>query len=352
MAAISQSEELSLRQLAKRWPDNTVAVQDLTLEVARQETIALIGPTGSGKTTTLRLIAGLETPSSGHIYRQGREVTHLPAHQRNLSFQFQRPALYPHLTVQENLLFADRLKNSRASMPERILEIVNILSLENLLKKKPFELSGGQQQRVALGRALARNVSLCLLDEPLTHLDSRLHQEIRQGLLLFRKRFPTTIIIVTHHPWDALALGDRIAVLQAGRLHQLATPDVIRDQPASLTVAQLIHGQELTVITNAQECLKPGCSLRGTLALPRGAVNLWQSNSEGVWIEGKLIDVEPVQPRLCLLRIQCEDRHLLLMVEQRPASTIGTIIRFSLDLSQAFWFDGNTGFASGVHPGL
>jgi ABC-type sugar transport system ATPase subunit len=242
--------EVALEQVGKDYPGGVRAVDELTLTVAAGELVVLVGPSGCGKTTTMRLIAGLETPTHGLIRLDGKDAQALAPSQRDVAMVFQRPAVYPHLTVRQNLAFGMELRSgggplrrllgwirSAADIEARVAETAELLSLTELLPRYPGLLSGGQQQRVALGRALVRRASLLLLDEPLASLDLPLRRELRCELHLLHRRFPATMIHVTHDPLEALSLGDRVAVLDRGRLQQVDTPEAVYHRPVNRFVA-------------------------------------------------------------------------------------------------------------------
>jgi multiple sugar transport system ATP-binding protein len=236
-----------LEGVGKIYPGGVTAVANLHLKASAGELLVLVGPSGCGKTTTLRLIAGLETPTSGVIRLAGRDVGAVAPHRRSTAMVFQRPALYPHLTVAQNLAFALELErglwSGRAARQEarrRVEETAGLLRLEDVLQRRPAELSGGQQQRVALGRALVRRPAVLLLDEPLASLDEPLRREMRRELHLLQRRLRATMIYVTHDQEEAQALGDRVAVLDWGRLRQVAPPATLYRRPAHRFVAGFI----------------------------------------------------------------------------------------------------------------
>lgn len=233
---------LSLHNLMKIFPGGIRAVDDLSLEVADGERVVLAGPSGSGKTTALRLIAGLEEPTGGRIAIDGRVVGHLSPHQRDVAMVFQHNALYPHLSVRGNLAFGLKLRRiSRSEIQRRIVETAAMLDIANLLERKPWELSGGQRQRVALGRAIVRRPKIFLLDEPLSHLDAGLREQMRHEIVrLQQDRLGATMIYVTHDQTEAMTLGQRIVVLHEGRVQQIADPDTLYRRPANRFVASLI----------------------------------------------------------------------------------------------------------------
>jgi multiple sugar transport system ATP-binding protein len=214
------------------------ALEDVSLEVAEGELMVLVGPSGGGKTTVLRLIAGLEEPSAGTISIGGRVVNDLPPKDRDVSMVFQSPALYPHMTVWENLAFGLRLRGApKAEVRERVGEAAALLGIADCLERKPMALSGGQRQRVALGRALVRRPKVFLLDEPLSSLDAPLRAQMRTEIARLHQRLGSTMLYVTHSQTEAMTLGDRIAVIHQGRIQQVADSQTLRKNPANAFVA-------------------------------------------------------------------------------------------------------------------
>ncbi|MEP6591477.1 MAG: sn-glycerol-3-phosphate ABC transporter ATP-binding protein UgpC [Gemmatimonadota bacterium] len=215
-----------------------VAVHEISLAVDEGEFLVLVGPSGCGKTTTLRMVAGLESVSSGIIRIGDRVVNDVPARDRDIAMVFQNYALYPHMTVRENLAFALTLrKQSAAEVETRVREVAGLLGIEELLQRKPKQLSGGQRQRVALGRAIVRQPEVFLFDEPLSNLDAKLRVQMRRELAALRRRLGVTTLYVTHDQVEAMTLGDRIVVMHAGRVQQIGSPLDIYNRPANLFVA-------------------------------------------------------------------------------------------------------------------
>jgi multiple sugar transport system ATP-binding protein len=212
------------------------AVLDLDLTVEAGEFMVLVGPSGSGKTTTLRLIAGLEDPSSGSILFDGQTMNDCPAHERDVAMVFQRDALYPHMTVHENLSFGLRLRKEK-EIDNRVHEAAGMLGIIPLLDRMPRELSGGQRQRVAVGRVIVRRPALFLFDEPFTNLDGPLRSQLRREIALLQRQLKVTTLYVTHDQAEAMVLGDRIAVLHQGRLQQASTPIELYARPVKACVA-------------------------------------------------------------------------------------------------------------------
>jgi spermidine/putrescine transport system ATP-binding protein len=230
-------EVLELRQLCKRF-DQHIALDQVNLTVERGCFFGLLGPSGCGKTTTLRLIAGFEKPTSGNVFLNGQLIDHLPPHERNVSTVFQSYALFPHLTVRQNLEFG--LKQNQVSASEsksRIEEAIDLLQIANKLDRKPTQLSGGEKQRVALARSLVLRPDVLLLDEPLSALDPNLRRQVRIDLKALQRRVGITFVFVTHDQEEALSLSDRIAVFHKGRIEQVGTPQQLYDRPTSRFVA-------------------------------------------------------------------------------------------------------------------
>jgi len=241
--------EINLESLTKTYPIGVRAVDHFDLHIATAEFVVLVGPSGCGKTTTLRLIAGLEEPSSGTVRIDGRSMAGVPAHERGVGLVFQRPALYPHRNVRDNLGFALRLaRTSRAKRASVVAETVRLLELDDILDRYPAELSGGQQQRVALGRALARRPRIVLLDEPLSNLDMPARVELRRLLKTLHHQLPTTIIHVTHDPVEAMALADRLAVMNEGRLQQVGKPSEVYERPCNRFVAGFLGWPAMNLV--------------------------------------------------------------------------------------------------------
>src|SRR6478752_3995517 len=232
---------ITLSHVDKQYPNGYVAARDLSLEVADGELLVLVGPSGSGKSTVLRMMAGLERVTDGVIRIGDRDVTDLPPQQRDIAMVFQNYALYPHMTVRENLGFGLSIRKQPAAViAERVQAIAASLGLEPLLDRKPAQLSGGQRQRVALGRAIVREPLAFLFDEPLSNLDAQLRVETRVELSRLHRKLGATMVYVTHDQSEALTLGDRIAVLKEGVLQQVATPMELYEKPANKFVAGFI----------------------------------------------------------------------------------------------------------------
>jgi multiple sugar transport system ATP-binding protein len=226
-----------------------MAVDDLSLEIHPGELLVLVGPSGCGKTTTLRMLAGLERPTYGSIFINEKEVNRLSPSARNVAMVFQSYALYPHMTVRKNLVFALRAKRERAGViRERLADVSAMLGLEALLQRKPSELSGGQRQRVALGRALMRHPDIFLLDEPLSNLDAALRTQMRGDLVTLHREIGVTTVYVTHDQVEAMTMADRIGVIMGGRLLQVDIPEVVYSRPVNVSVASFIGSPKINLL--------------------------------------------------------------------------------------------------------
>ena len=255
----------------------TVTLRNLTLDVHEGELLVLVGASGCGKTTSLRLLAGLEIATYGQIQIGDRDVTVVPPGERDVAMVFQGYALYPHMSVRGNLSFGPRMrKEPKADIANRVSEVAEMLGLGNLLDRKPSQLSGGQRQRVALGRALLREPALFLLDEPLSNLDAALRTQMRSELIKLHRRVGTTTVYVTHDQVEALTMGDRIAVMRDGDLVQVGPPEEVYENPVDTFVAQFIGSPKINLTPGslksaARDCLtvewlQQVFTIRGTLA--------------------------------------------------------------------------------------
>lgn len=230
---------------------NTASVDNINLEIKDKEFIVLVGPSGCGKSTTLRMIAGLETITEGDLYIDGKRVNDLTPKERDIAMVFQNYALYPHMTVYENMAFSMKLaKMPKNVIDEKVKEAAEILDITAYLNRKPKALSGGQRQRVAIGRAIVRNPKVFLMDEPLSNLDAKLRNQMRAEIIKLRQRVNTTFIYVTHDQIEAMTLGDRIVVMKDGEIQQIGTPQEVFDKPRNLFVAGFIGMPQMNIIPN------------------------------------------------------------------------------------------------------
>jgi len=241
--------EVEYRKITKRYPNGVMALKEFDLTAADGEFVVLVGPSGCGKSTALRLLAGLDRPSSGEIYIGGSPVTKHGPGERDIAMVFQNYALYPHMSVYKNLAYGLRQrKTPRAEIQRRVHEVSDILGIAELLDRRPAQLSGGQRQRVAMGRALVREPQAFLLDEPLSNLDAKLRGQVRAELKRLHQRLGITSIYVTHDQVEAMTLADRICVMNRGELQQVGTPQEVYEHPANVFVAGFIGSPAMNLV--------------------------------------------------------------------------------------------------------
>ncbi len=246
--------DIVLDKVTKRFPDGALAVDKVSLTIADGELVILVGPSGCGKSTTLNMIAGLEDISEGELRIGGKVVNNKAPKDRDIAMVFQSYALYPHMTVRENMGFALKLaKTPRATIDEKVNEAARILDLTEHLERKPANLSGGQRQRVAMGRAIVRSPAAFLMDEPLSNLDAKLRVQMRTEVSRLQRRLGTTTVYVTHDQTEAMTLGDRVAVLRSGLLQQVGTPQQLYDEPDNLFVAGFIGSPAMNFMAGTVE---------------------------------------------------------------------------------------------------
>jgi len=240
---------LSLKEIGKVYPNGFEAVKDFNLDIEDKEFIIFVGPSGCGKTTTLRMIAGLEDITSGELYIDGKLMNDVEPKDRDIAMVFQNYALYPHMTVYDNMAFGLTLrKMPKDEIDKKVHEVAKILDLESLLDRKPKALSGGQRQRVAMGRAIVREPKVFLMDEPLSNLDAKLRVQMRAEIAKLHQRLGTTIIYVTHDQTEAMTLGTRIVVMKDGVVQQVDSPQKLYDEPVNLFVAGFMGSPQMNFI--------------------------------------------------------------------------------------------------------
>ena len=267
--------EITLNQVSKRFPDGKEAVRDASLDIQDGEFFILVGPSGCGKSTLLNMIVGLEEISSGELRVDGRLVNDVDPRDRNMAMVFQSYALYPHLSVRENIAFPLRMKKlPAAEIARRVADTAAILELGELLERKPGSLSGGQRQRVAMGRAIVREPVAFLLDEPLSNLDARLRTQMRGEIARLQRRLGTTTIYVTHDQTEAMTLGDRVAVMRAGVIQQTGTPRELYERPRNLFVAGFLGAPAMNLL--------PADAIDGRIHVPLPGVVLNPSTGTGL----------------------------------------------------------------------
>jgi multiple sugar transport system ATP-binding protein len=241
--------EITLEDVSKVYPDGTQAVSNLALDIQDGEFVVFVGPSGCGKTTALRMVAGLEDITSGQVKIGGRVVNDVPPKDRDIAMVFQNYALYPHMSVYENLAFGLKLrKEKKQVIDQRVTDAARILGLTEMLKKKPRNLSGGQRQRVAMGRAIVREPQAFLMDEPLSNLDAKLRVQMRSEISRIQRDLKVTTIYVTHDQTEAMTMGDRVAVIRKGELQQAEPPQDLYDHPVNLFVAGFIGSPAMNLV--------------------------------------------------------------------------------------------------------
>ncbi|HOS18205.1 MAG TPA: sn-glycerol-3-phosphate ABC transporter ATP-binding protein UgpC [Clostridia bacterium] len=347
-----------------------VAVQEFNLEIRDKEFIVLVGPSGCGKSTTLRMIAGLEEITEGEIYIDDRLVNDVPPKDRDIAMVFQNYALYPHMTVYENMAFALKLrKTPKDEIERKVREAAEILGITELLGRKPKALSGGQKQRVAIGRAIVREPKVFLLDEPLSNLDAKLRNQMRAELIKLRKRIDTTFVYVTHDQIEAMTLGDRIVIMRNGFIMQIGTPQEVFNHPANLFVAGFIGtpqmnffdarlaggpgayeaqflGARVPLDPAAQEALRDGGAGNKDIVVGVRPEHIGLTEGEGV---AATVDVSEMMGSEIFLHVDAEGKDVVIRIPttELPAKYRGGIpsgerIKFRFDPALAHVFDKST----------
>jgi multiple sugar transport system ATP-binding protein len=379
---------VSLENISKIYPNGVAALRGLNLDIQDGELLVLVGPSGSGKTTALRLIAGLEQPSTGTIRIGGRRVNEVPSRERDVAMVFQRHTLYPHLTVRRNLSFGLELRRpslarrllarlglvqpisdgeANRTMGERIAEAAQFLELQDLLDRRPNQLSGGQQQRAALGRALVRRSAVFLLDEPLSNLDVPLRSSLRRQLHLLHRRFPATMIYVTHDPVEAMILADRVAVVDEGVVWQVDQPTAVYEKPGYRRVAAFFGWPSMNLLDGVLSASDNRWGLRvgdTTLPLPGLPQGDWQprggqaltlgirphdlhlSQNERVGLDDLVMEVRSIEAlgNFTLVTLRHGDLELTAQVDGRQRIAAEHPWRVMFDMDRTHWFDrGATG---------
>ena len=357
--------EIVLDDMTKRYPDGTEAVKHMNLEIADGEFVILVGPSGCGKTTALRMIAGLEDITEGELRIGGRVVNDLPPRDRDIAMVFQSYALYPHMTVRENMGFALSLaKLPKADIAKRVQEAAEILDLTEQLDRKPANLSGGQRQRVAMGRAIVRQPAAFLMDEPLSNLDAKLRVQMRTEVSRLQQRLETTTVYVTHDQVEALTLGDRVAVLKDGVLQQCDAPGVLYHAPVNLFVAGFIGSPAMNLIDatievesdtwfarfgdarvpiphDRRESLVPVAGRPVRLGLRPEDLG---RDGEGA-IELPVIRTESLGSETIAYLDAGGERPLIARFDRRAPLAAGRHARIPVDLDRLYFFDADTGAA-------
>jgi multiple sugar transport system ATP-binding protein len=352
-----------------------VAVHGADLEIADGELLVMVGPSGCGKSTILRMIAGLEAVSAGRLYIDDRLVNDVPPNQRDIAMVFQNYALYPHMSVHDNLAFGLRLrKMTRAEIKERVGEAAGILGLEAILDRKPRQLSGGQRQRVALGRALVRHPKVFLFDEPLSNLDAKLRVQMRTEIARLHRRLDATMIYVTHDQVEAMTLGERIVVLDAGRIQQVAAPLELYERPVNLFVAGFIGSPAMNLVPgrieegeaplrfraesgafeldlDSRPALEPCSGRRVILGFRPEHVEIVGpgENESGGVVELTLDVVEPMGNEI-FVHARAGDQDIVVRVPPQDLPEPGAPLGVRFDTVRLHFFDAESGQAIGTPP--
>jgi len=345
---------VEFRDVTRSFGRDLVALEKLNLTVADGEFLVLVGPSGCGKSTALRLLAGLDTPTSGEIRIGGDVVNHLSPGERDIAMVFQNYALYPHMSVYKNLAYGLRQrKTPRAEVDRRVRDTAELLEITDLLDRKPGQLSGGQRQRVAMGRALVRRPQAFLLDEPLSNLDAKLRNQVRGDLKRLHREFPVTSIYVTHDQVEAMTLGDRLCVMSKGTVQQIGTTDEIYNRPANTFVAAFMGSPPMNLIPAevTDGILHIAGAAVGPVAEPDGPVTVGVRPEHletrfGAFDDGAVtarVDVvEPLGSHALVTALVGETRVMV----HAPAGTdlpAGATIGLVLPPERTYYFDASTG---------
>jgi sn-glycerol 3-phosphate transport system ATP-binding protein len=348
------SAAVTLQEVTKEYEPGKAAVDRLSLEIADGEFMILVGPSGCGKTTALRMVAGLEKPTSGTVRIGDRAVNDVSPRDRDIAMVFQNYALYPHMSVYKNLAYG--LRQRRAPKDEvrrRVTEVAEMLGLGELLKRKPGQLSGGQRQRVAMGRALVRDPEVFLLDEPLSNLDAKLRAEMRTELKRLHQNLPVTTIYVTHDQVEAMTLGDHIAVMCDGTLQQFGTPQEVYDHPANVFVAGFIGSPPMNILSGVA---RSGRVSAGDFVLERPGVpdgdvmvglrpQALRPASDGMpALDFKIDVVEPLGDEV-VLHGTAAATNAVACVDSRVRPSAGSVLRLGIEPADVHVFDAASGLA-------
>lgn len=313
------------------------AVRDLSFSIADGEFVVLLGPTGAGKTTTLRLVAGLEKPDSGIVEIAGADVTRLPPAARDVSFVFQQYSLYPHYSVFDNLAFpllAPSRRMPREEVERKVHEVASLLRIDHKLNNRATQLSGGEMQRVAIGRALVRTPAIYLMDEPLSSLDAKLRDDLRIELKRIQKDLGATILYVTHDQLEAMTLADRIGVLAEGVLVQLGTPREVYETPANIYVARRLGSPQINLVPSGGLGITDG---------PQGAVSLGVRPEDitlgAGGVRGRVLTVENLGVETVVL-LEVEGRHVHALLAPGQSHEPGEEVQLSVRPGAVLFFDG------------
>lgn len=361
---------LSLKNVTKTYPNGFVAVKDFNLEIEDKEFVIFVGPSGCGKSTTLRMIAGLEDISAGDLYIDGKQMNNVEPKDRDIAMVFQNYALYPHMTVYENMAFGLKLRKTPKEEIDRLVQdAARILDLSHLLDRKPKALSGGQRQRVAMGRAIVRDPKVFLMDEPLSNLDAKLRGQMRIEISKLHQRLGTTIIYVTHDQTEAMTLGTRIVVMKDGIIQQVDTPQNLYDKPVNKFVAGFIGAPQMNLLDSTVAKTEAGITLTfggNTILLSEEKGKKLEelgyvgkevilgirpedlhdeeevvSRSEGCVLEAPIRVYEMLGAEVYLY-FDIEETSCTARVNPRTTARPGDTVKFALDMNKVHIFDKET----------
>ena len=320
--------EIRLEKIARHW-GAARALDGISFDVEAGSFVVLLGPSGCGKSTTLRIIAGLDAPTSGRVLIGGRDVTGLPPAQRGIAMVFQSYALFPHLTVAENIVFGLRVRRV-ADRPQRLARAAELLGLATLLDRKPSQLSGGQQQRVALARAIVAEAPVCLMDEPLSNLDAQLRGEMRREIRALQRRLGITMVYVTHDQTEAMTMADRVVLLRGGQIEQVGTPEDLYARPATAFTASFIGAPPMNLVK------------REGLVLGVRPEDMRLAADAASRLSGRVESVEYLGAD-SLVAISSHEASILVRVPGRATSRAGDTVHVSWDPAHEHRFDASTG---------
>ncbi|GER65827.1 maltodextrin import ATP-binding protein MsmX [Weizmannia acidilactici] len=357
--------ELVLDHIYKIYDNNVTAVSDFNLHIKDKEFIVFVGPSGCGKSTTLRMIAGLEEISKGDLYMDGKKVNDVAPKDRDIAMVFQNYALYPHMTVYDNMAFGLKLRKvPKAEIDKRVHEAAKILGLEEYLKRKPKALSGGQRQRVALGRAIVRDAKVFLMDEPLSNLDAKLRVQMRAEIARLHQRLQTTTIYVTHDQTEAMTMASRIVVMKDGVIQQVGTPREVYDTPANLFVAGFIGSPAMNFFRGKMDNGKFHLNGSVQIDVPEGKMKHLKDyvgkevilgirpediHDEPVFIEAvpgasirAVIEVSELHGAETMLYSNINGQDFISRIDSRTIVKPGDEITLGLDMNKSHFFDAET----------
>ncbi len=362
--------ELKLNSVYKKYAGGVTAVSDFNLDIADKEFIVLVGPSGCGKSTTLRMIAGLEEISEGEVWIGDTLVNDVAPKDRDIAMVFQNYALYPHMTVFDNMAFGLKLrKMPKAEIKEKVLEAARILDIEHLLDRKPKALSGGQRQRVALGRAIVRNPKVFLMDEPLSNLDAKLRGQMRTEISKLHEKLQTTFIYVTHDQTEAMTMGTRIVVMKDGLIQQIDSPQTLYDHPVNMFVGGFIGSPTMDFVEGTMEKADDGVYFvfgNSKVKLPEGrcaniidndyigktvvmGVRAEQIHDEEIYLTSSpdsiveaTVEVVELMGSETLLYLKIEGSSFIARVDPRSTAKVGDTIKVAFDMNRIHLFDKET----------